>query len=147
MLAIISSMRGYRFSPSLLGASASIAFGAVSGTALFNLIAWLTAGSGISFAEAYSAVPHNRFYLPLSLVCALISGLLSGLVAAKLSRHRPYLNALVSSVLVLVWSIVLIASPLREITFDTLTLVDAFVLPAPSAVLGAYIFLRWGNDG
>src|SRR5882672_9043824 len=102
------------FFPSLLGASCSIAFSAVSGTALFNFLAWLKAGSGLSFSEAYSAVPANSFYIAASIALTIIAGALGGIVAAKLSTRQPYLNALISALFVLIWSVVLFASPLAE---------------------------------
>jgi len=54
-----------RFFAPLLGASVTIAVSAVLGTASFNAQAWAIAGSGVSFAEAYSLVPRNLLYLPL----------------------------------------------------------------------------------
>ena len=136
----------YSFFPSLLGASASIAFAAVSGTATFNALAWLAAGPGVSFAQAYSLVPQNPFYFIAFFGSAIAAGVLGGVVTAKLSERRPFLNAFVSAVFVMGWSVVLMASPVSEVTFNSITLLPAFVFPAPCALLGAYLFLLRRSD-
>jgi hypothetical protein len=126
----------------VLGASVSIAFAAVSGTAGFNAMAWLMAGPGITFAQAYSLAPHNAFYLVVFCGIPVAAGLLGGFVAAKLSHGNPYLSALVSALLVMATSVVFMASPVSEVTFNAVTLLPAFVFPVPCALLGAYLFSR-----
>jgi hypothetical protein len=140
-------MRAPNLLPSLLGASCSIAFGAFSGTALFNLFAWLRAGDGLSFSQASSAASSSPVYTVLSIGLVITAGILGGMAAAKLSTHRRYLNAFMSAAIFLVWSLVLFASPLTEAKVEVLSLVEAFVLPIPCALMGAYLFARWNNVG
>jgi hypothetical protein len=64
-------------------------------------MAWLMAGPGITFAQAYSLAPHNAFYLVVFCGIPVAAGLLGGFVAAKLSHGNPYLSALVSALLVM----------------------------------------------
>jgi len=133
--------------PSLLGAASSIAFGAFSGTALFNLFTWLEGGNEVSVFDAASVAGSSPIYAVLSVTLIIMAGVLGGMAAAKLSGRGPYVNALTSALFVLVWSLVLIASPVSAATVEVMTLVEGFVLPVPCALLGAYVFMRLRTVG
>jgi hypothetical protein len=140
-------MRRPEIFPSLLGAASSIAFAAFSGTALFNLYAWVRGGSELSIFDGDSAAWGGPIYAALSITFMVLAGVLGGLATAKLSARTPYVNALTSGVFVLVWSLVLIASPVSAATVEVMTLVEGFALPIPCALLGAYVFMRLRTVG
>jgi hypothetical protein len=124
----------------------SIAFGAVAGTATFNAMAWFASGAGVSFAQAHLVVAQNPLYFIFFFGSAIVAGVLGGWVAAKLSANRPFVNAVISALFVMGWSAVLFASPLSEVTFEAITLLPAFVFPAPCALLGAYLYSLGRRD-
>ncbi|MEA3194307.1 MAG: hypothetical protein QOD26_2640 [Betaproteobacteria bacterium] len=130
--------------PSLLGASSSIAFTAFFGTLLFNVYTWLFQGGGLSLEEAVANAPASPIYTALSVATSIAAGILGGMAAANLSTRTPYANSLTSALVVLVWSLVLFASPLRETKADTLGVIEAFGLPIPCALLGAYV-IAWAR--
>jgi hypothetical protein len=140
-------MRSPELFPSLLGAASSIAFAAFSGTALFNLFAWVNGGNELSLLDAASAASNSPVYAMLSIIFMVLAGVLGGMAAAKLSGHGPYVNALTSAMFVLMWSLVLIASPVSAATAEVITIIEGFVLPIPCALFGAYAFARLADVG
>lgn len=138
-------MRSPELFPSLLGAASSIAFAAFSGTALFNLFAWVNGGNELFFLDAASVASASPVYAMLSITFMVLAGLLGGMAAARLSARSPYVNALTSSMFVLVWSLVLIASPGGTASLEVITIIEGFVLPVPCALFGAHLFARLAN--
>ncbi len=132
----------YNRLPAFLGACVTVALAAVSSTVLFNLLAWVEAGSGLTFEQAYTAVPRFPFYGILSIGLAVASNVGGGWIAAKLSAYQPYLNSLISGFIVLGWATLMMASPLQQGGLGLLTLVQLFLLPIPCAIVGAHLFLR-----
>lgn len=101
-----------------IGSFIGIACAAISGTAFFNFLAWHLAGMEISQEAAYSAVNNNPFFIPIGLVINISSNALAGIVAAKLEKNRPYLSALFAGLLIIIWSVVFLVTPVKSSHID-----------------------------
>jgi len=131
----------------LLGAATSIAFGAVVGSMIFNLLVRVALGSGVPFSEAYAAVPTMFGYSAFGACLAFVANFGAGYVAAMLSGRNSYLHAAVTGSLVLVYSTLLYLTPVSEVKLDAFTFVLYFLVPIPSALLGAHYQSRGAAGG
>ncbi len=131
----------------LLGAATSIAFGAVFGSLTFNLLVRVAMGSGVPFSEAYAALPTMFGYSAFAVCLAFVSNFGAGYVAAMLSGRKRYLHAAVTGSLILVYSMLLYLTPVSEVKIDALAFILSFLVPIPSALLGAHYQSRGAAGG
>lgn len=122
----------------LLGAATSIALGAVVGSMTFNLLVRVALGSGVPFSEAYAAVPTMFGYSAFGAILSFVSNFGAGYVAAMLSGRNRYLHGVVTGSLVLIYSTLLYLTPVSEVKLDVFSFVLYFLVPIPSALLGAH---------
>jgi hypothetical protein len=108
-------MGTHRMFSSLIGASVSIAVGAVLGTASFNVIGRFLVNRGASISDAIALVSGSSLYSVSFLLRPIVAGILGGATAAKLSNGRPYLSALVAGLFVMLWSVILFSSPAQRL--------------------------------
>lgn len=131
----------------LLGAATSIALGAVVGSVTFNLLVRVALGSGVPFSEAYAAVPTMFGYSTFGACLAFVANFVAGHVAAMLGGRNSYLHAAVTGALVMVYSTLLYLTPVSEVKLDPFTFVLYFLVPIPSALLGAHYQSRGASGG
>ena len=137
------NMRHSRFSstaiPSLLGFSVGVTFSAVTGSILFNTIAWYQSGDSKSFEEIYSLVPTFPLYTFLSYTISVATNLITGFVSAKFSETRPYFNAFVAGLIMLAWlTWIQFSSPLQIVVLEIETII-LWLAIIPISLLGARV--------
>jgi len=134
-------MTNTRSTPALLGAAVCISLTNVFSTILFNVMTWLSTSSGASLAEAYASLSANAYYMLLAFGSGILANALGGYTAAKQSTYQPYLNATLAALLLMAWFVVMMATPIQTAKSDAWALFTWFVIPVPSAIWGARIFL------
>ncbi|MCZ8294021.1 MAG: hypothetical protein O9312_10950 [Hylemonella sp.] len=131
----------------LLGAATSIAFGAVLGSLMFNILVRVALGSGAPFSEAYAAVPTTAGYSAFAVCLAIAANFGAGYVSAMLSGRKRYLHAVAAGSLVLVYSALLYLTPVSEVKLDALSFILSFLVPIPAVLLGAHYQSRGEAGG
>jgi hypothetical protein len=128
--------------PVLLGAAVCISLANVFGTLLFNAATWIVVGSGASLADAYPLVSSNLFFVFLTFAVQAAACAMGGFTAASFSSSRPYLNALLASLLLIVWYLVMLLTPIQNMQVSNFMLFIWFVPPLPMSIVGASVWLR-----
>ena len=130
-----------------LGAATSIALGAVIGSLVFNLFVRAVIGSDVPISKAYAEFSTMVGYCIFAVCGALVTGSSSGYVSAMLSERRKYLHAATTGLLIVGYSCLLYLTPISEVRLDRFSFILYFLVPVPSALLGAHIQVWRSADG
>lgn len=133
--------------PALVGSAVSFAFGAICGSASFNLFTWLESGNRFNFSQALAQTTQYPAFYFVGMGLGAIGGILGGYVASRVSIRQPYLAALSAAMFSMLWSVVMYASPVNDTHLEIFGVLSSFVLPIPLALIGARWHARQSTAG
>jgi hypothetical protein len=132
--------RASRKVPVLLGTAVSIALVNVLGTLLFNLSVWEKFARGaVQLSDAYARIAADPTIVILTYAAQALGASTGGFTASALSSSQPYLNALFTGALLMLWYAVMYTTPIQVMASSTAYVLAMFALPIPSALAGAYV--------
>ena len=133
----------------LLGGAVCVSLVNIVGTILFNAETYILLGSGIPVAEAFARV-RGDWSTAIGVGASVVAAIFGGYTAAALSRYQPYLSAALSGGVLVLWYVVMLATPLQIGPYDRWSYVSWFVIPIPGALFGARLrkhLTRLDGDG
>jgi nitrate/nitrite transporter NarK len=135
--------REFSWSAALLGGSVAIAGGAFFGTLISVVSVRLLMSRGSTAEQAYVTLASSGFtpLTSLSVLLALLSGVLGGYVAAKYGGERRMLQALVASACPILFTLVMYLSPSSQLG-PAWYIVYTFVAPVVTSAIGAALCER-----